>query len=68
MYEKDHAPLGAVAFRCTPDDLLASALAIWGETAKAGNEGFAEELVNTAMWYEGLARTLSEIRCLPCCG
>jgi hypothetical protein len=61
---EDHAPLGSVAFRCEPYELLNSAVELWGQSTQMPND-LAERLVHTAEWYEGCARTLEEIRCLP---
>jgi hypothetical protein len=62
--DTDHAPIGSVAFRCEPHELLNSAVELWGQSTQLPGE-LAERLMHTAEWYEGFARTIEEIRCLP---
>jgi len=67
MLSDDHAPLGEVAFRAEPRDLLGSAESIWGYSVNLPAD-IAAVLDDDARWYEGFARTLQEIRNQPCCG
>lgn len=60
----DHAPVGEVAFRAEPVDLIKSAQALYIETLEAPPE-IAVELAATGCWYDGLARDLAAIRSLP---
>lgn len=62
--DTDHAPIGSVAFRTDQNELLQSALLIWAESTQAPID-LAEQLVQTAMWYEAMARTWDEILSLP---
>lgn len=64
MYEDDHAPLGEVAFRVEPRDLLGSAESVWGYSVHMPDD-IAACLDSDARWYEGMARTMDEIRYLP---
>lgn len=63
----DHAPLGEVAFRCEAWNLYNSAGDIWALTTVVDAD-LVERLTQTAEWYEDFARTLDQIRLLPCCG
>jgi len=67
MYTEEHAPLGGVAFRCEPWELLNSAADIWGMATQSEPE-IAARLESTADWYEGMARTMQDVRGLPCSG
>ena len=64
MYEDDHAPLGEVAFRAEPRDLLHSAQSAWEMSLHLPPE-IAAHLDSDAQRYEGFARTMQEIRSLP---
>jgi hypothetical protein len=59
----DHAPLGGVAFRCEPWELFNSAADIWALATQEEPE-LARRLEATAEWYEGMARTMQDIRTL----
>lgn len=61
----DHAPLGDVAFRAEPRDLMHSAQAIWEWSVHAPYD-IAGLLDADAQWYEAFARDLTAIRNLPC--
>ena len=60
----DHAPLGEVAFRAEPWNLLNSAVDIWALSTQVDSE-LAAQMMETAQWYEGFALTMDEIRNLP---
>jgi hypothetical protein len=64
MYTEQHAPLGGVAFRCEPWELFNSAANIWGMVAQSEPD-LAEQLEAYAEWYEGMGRTLQDVRGLP---
>jgi hypothetical protein len=68
MYTEQHAPLGDVAFRCEPWELFNSAADIWGlAVANVDDPGLAERMEECAEWYEGMGRTLQDVRGLPDC-
>ena len=64
MYTDDHAPLDDVAWRCEPWELFNSAANLWA-LATQSEQDLATRLEATAEWYEGMARTMQDVRGLP---